>query len=76
MYDGEWIGNQMHGTGKMTWSDGRAFEGEFAKDKRNGKGRMTLADGRIIEGVWKNGKYVRTKEQQVKGADDSGDEKS
>lgn len=76
VYDGEWLENQMSGFGKMTWNDGRVFEGEFANDKRNGKGKMTFTDGRVIEGKWKNGKYVRNKDQVVKGADDSGDEKS
>jgi len=42
----------MHGKGRYTWKDGRAYEGEYVDDKKHGFGVYTWPDGRRYEGEW------------------------
>ena len=49
-YIGEWVENNMHGRGVLTYADGRCYEGEFENDERHGYGTYNYGDGRIYEG--------------------------
>lgn len=33
-YEGEFVDNQMNGTGKYYWKDGTIFQGKFINDQR------------------------------------------
>ena len=46
----------MHGTGTLTWKDGKRYIGEFVTDKRDGHGKFIWADGRSYVGAWRQGK--------------------
>jgi len=37
-YEGDFLDNQMHGTGVMLWPDGTRYEGEFKFGKMDGNG--------------------------------------
>jgi len=63
-YEGRYRGDQRHGYGKATWSDGSVFEGEWRDNKRNGFGSMHNSNGQIYVGEYRDdkkcgkGKYV------------------
>jgi hypothetical protein len=54
---GEWKRGKYHGSGVMTWPDGRKYEGEWRNGKKEGQGTYTWYDemGRQCkyEGEWK-----------------------
>ncbi len=54
---GEWKRGKYHGSGVMTWPDGRKYEGEWRNGKKEGQGTYTWHDemGRQCkyEGEWK-----------------------
>jgi hypothetical protein len=55
-YDGEWIKDEMHGTGiEYDFTGKKIFEGMFYEGKRHGNGKEYAADGTVSAGVWKNG---------------------
>ena len=37
VYEGDWVDNMMHGTGKYTTSDGTVYEGQFFEEKYIGE---------------------------------------
>ena len=55
IYVGEFLNGEMHGTGKMTYSNGDVYEGEFIKNEENGKGKITYSNGDIYQGEFVNG---------------------
>ena len=51
MYEGEWLDDEMHGKGLLTFNhDGGRYEGEFLKNSRNGFGVFTFAFGNRYKG--------------------------
>jgi hypothetical protein len=38
VYEGQWVKDQRHGTGRMTLSDGTVYEGEWQDDRLHGVG--------------------------------------
>ena len=51
VYIGDWLSDEMHGRGTLTWSDGTVYEGTFKDGLMNGIGKMTFADdGGVYEG--------------------------
>lgn len=39
-YDGEWVNNQMQGSGTLRYKSGEAYMGDFIKNKRHGQGTL------------------------------------
>eukprot|EP00746_Dinoflagellata_sp_MGD_P161018 gnl/MRDRNA2_/MRDRNA2_88030_c0_seq1.p1 gnl/MRDRNA2_/MRDRNA2_88030_c0~~gnl/MRDRNA2_/MRDRNA2_88030_c0_seq1.p1 ORF type:complete len:312 (-),score=54.34 gnl/MRDRNA2_/MRDRNA2_88030_c0_seq1:205-1140(-) len=52
-YDGDFHNNMMHGSGVLTWQDGRVFKGQFRENKFDGIGVMTWPDGRRYIGEYR-----------------------
>lgn len=46
----------MHGTGQMTYIDGRIYKGEYYEDKKHGQGLYMWPNGKMYEGDWYQGK--------------------
>lgn len=55
-YEGQWLNDQQHGRGLMSWTDGRTYDGQFRQQRFDGHGRM----------VWQTAKGVQTYEGQYK----------
>ena len=64
-YDGQFRDDLKHGTGTLTWPDGRQYKGQFEGGKFHGKAAMVLfsnlfpevwADGRKYEGEYVYGR--------------------
>ena len=56
-YQGNWIENQMHGKGKLIWTDGRTYDGFFKLDQKHGYGEYRLADNSVYKGEFSNNQY-------------------
>lgn len=54
IYEGQWLNNARHGSGKYTWANGDSYEGEFKDGARNGEGIYLFATGESYLGSWKN----------------------
>lgn len=54
IYEGQWLNNARHGSGKYTWANGDSYEGEFKDGARNGYGVYLFATGESYVGNWKN----------------------
>jgi len=54
-YEGEWLGNLMHGKGKYTWPDGKVYQGYYYQGVKQGKGLLIWPNGKSYEGDWKGG---------------------
>ncbi len=49
-YSGEWLNDQFHGSGKLTFPLGEVYEGDFAYGLRNGEGVFSFLDGSSFSG--------------------------
>lgn len=54
-YEGQWIGGQCHGEGKMTYFNGNTYIGHWVNDEINGYGTMTYKSMHEYTGMWKEG---------------------
>lgn len=70
VYEGEWVNNEKHRKGKMTYlnknssskyKNGDVYEGEWLHDNKWGQGKMTYKSGRVWEGKWEFDKKVKPK---------------
>jgi hypothetical protein len=52
LYNGEWLGDQPHGQGMLTYPDGGQYWGRFSAGKRQGDGMMKFINGDEYEGQW------------------------
>lgn len=52
LYDGEWLNDQPHGQGMLTYADGGQYWGRFVHGKRQGEGLMKFVNGDEYEGHW------------------------
>lgn len=53
VYDGQWVDDEMHGEGTLTFDSGATYHGTFANGQFDGKGRYTWPDGSNYEGRWR-----------------------
>ncbi|ORC87532.1 uncharacterized protein TM35_000211380 [Trypanosoma theileri] len=53
-YQGEWLGEKMHGHGLLWYRNGDFFFGRFVKNKRQGPGNIRYADGTEYSGYFNN----------------------
>jgi len=53
MYTGTFRDGKQHGTGTLTFADGRKYRGEFRNGAMHGKGVKTWPNGSRYEGQWK-----------------------
>ena len=59
-YEGEWVGGQRHGEGRMVYGNGDIYTGEFANGVRDGLGTLfEKEDGHQTTCKWSNGVMVR-----------------
>jgi hypothetical protein len=58
VYEGDFVENEFHGKGKLSFGDGSFYEGDFICGNYHGKGKMTYPDGRVEEGNWENNKFT------------------
>lgn len=52
-YDGQWLDDEMHGDGTITYESGATYVGSFYSSMFDGKGRYTWPDGSNYEGSWR-----------------------
>ena len=52
LYDGQWLQDQPHGQGMLTYADGGQYWGRFHLGKRQGEGLMKFTNGDEYEGEW------------------------
>lgn len=58
-YKGSWLKGQLHGSGKLVWSDGRRYTGKFKNNLQHGEGEYVVpgyGGDTVFRGTWKNGK--------------------
>jgi hypothetical protein len=55
-YEGEWLDNQPHGQGKITYADNTVYGGEWWRGLPHGQGYMRWPNGSRFTGSWTNGK--------------------
>ncbi|XP_049267641.1 alsin isoform X2 [Rhipicephalus sanguineus] len=58
-YKGSWLKGQLHGSGKLTWPDGRKYTGRFKNNLQHGEGEYIVPGNggdTVFRGTWKNGK--------------------
>ena len=51
-YEGEWVINEKHGTGKMNYIKEGEFFGRFENGKRHGEGVFTYKNKDTYSGQW------------------------
>jgi hypothetical protein len=61
VYEGQYVSDVKHGSGKYQWPDGRVYDGEWSNGKRNGRG-VYVKNGERREGIWKEDRYEGTGE--------------
>jgi hypothetical protein len=54
-YEGEWVGDLMHGRGSWVAANGERYEGEWRDGERHGRGLFTGLDGETYDGQWEDG---------------------
>ena len=54
-YVGDFVNNQFHGHGSLTWPDGRQYSGEFKKGVQHGQGTEIWPNGNKYIGQYHNG---------------------
>lgn len=52
VFEGQWVNNNMHGSGKMVYDTGAVFEGDFVAGMRHGTGTLTYANSDVYVGGW------------------------
>lgn len=55
-YEGTFLGNLKHGTGRLRMS-GCTYDGDFFNDQKHGNGVLTWDDGRQYRGQFESGKF-------------------
>jgi hypothetical protein len=60
-YSGGWENDKRSGLATSVYNNGDYYFGEYQNDSRNGEGTFTTIGGTETTGTWKNGKLVRTK---------------
>ena len=55
-YNGQLEGDQRHGCGTMSYTNGDQYDGEWHRDKKEGRGMYTRTNGMRYDGEWKAGK--------------------
>jgi hypothetical protein len=59
MYEGYFVDDLRHGSGKFTFKNGNYFIGNYKNDKRDGPGKEYSSAGAILlDGVWSNGTVI------------------
>lgn len=53
-YSGDFLGNDLSGTGTMNFANGDCYEGGFLSGARENSGTYTWADGEYYTGQWHN----------------------
>jgi hypothetical protein len=72
-YEGQFVKDVFHGTGKMNFASGAVYEGEWEHGLFNGKGRYVWPDGSSYDGTWRankmhgQGVYKNAKGQEFHG---------
>lgn len=51
-YEGEWLKDQPHGYGSLTYANGSQYWGRFEHGRRHGQGMMKYENGDEFEGSW------------------------
>ena len=54
-YTGEWLDGLMHGTGRLTLSNGSVYEGQLQGSLYHGHGTFRSCHGYTYEGEWRDG---------------------
>ncbi|KAL1491207.1 hypothetical protein ABEB36_011840 [Hypothenemus hampei] len=55
-YDGRWFNGKMHGSGKLSWPDGRNYTGEFLNNALSGFGLINIPNVGSYKGEWRDNK--------------------
>jgi hypothetical protein len=72
-YVGDWLNNQMHGSGTRRYPNGDVYTGEYDTGKRQGEGRFYYANGDMYWGRWEknqmhgDGRYYYASGQRFEG---------
>ena len=53
-YSGEWLNDELHGTGIYNFKNGQKYVGKFLNGERNGKGTYTWPNGQKYVGEYLN----------------------
>lgn len=56
-YEGEWVGDKMHGRGCYIKNNHKYF-GDFKANKYSGNGRMTWENGDSYDGHWEDDQFT------------------
>ena len=59
-YEGDFSGDDWHGLGKLTFSNGDVYQGRFRKGKMHGRGTYVQSGGEVIVGEWANNRSTQT----------------
>lgn len=54
-YEGNWLHDDWHGVGRLTYEDGVIYEGSFNAGECHGSGTLTYTNGRKLISEWKEG---------------------
>ena len=54
IYEGHFLNDNLHGQGKLTFTNGSIYEGEWRDNEMFGQGKLTYSDGNFYEGEWRN----------------------
>lgn len=55
VWEGTWVGGQLHGKGTFIGINGNRYDGDFVYGSIHGQGKYTYEDGSSYEGAWENG---------------------
>lgn len=59
MFEGYFVDDLRHGSGKFTFKNGNYFVGKYKNDKRDGPGKEYSSAGVIlVDGIWSNGTMI------------------
>lgn len=70
IYEGNFVGGQPNGTGRMFDKFGNQYDGSFKNGKYHGEGVRLLANKKTFSGIWENGKVVKCLEASKDGCDE------
>ena len=56
-YEGEYVDNLRHGSGKCFYANGDIYSGEWRSDVREGEGICTYNSGNVYKGMWANDEF-------------------
>jgi len=52
-YEGQFLGRDRHGWGKITWAGGDGYEGQFHRNDMHGQGALHWSSGVAYSGQWR-----------------------